>query len=226
MPVCTSVSPSTRPACTQPRIHTVRLNVLEAPSPPQCAMRGEEQLGATMLLTCNSSSGNPEPTYNWWKVESSGNQILNSSHTSPGTLLIQTLSVDSPGVYLCIASNVLASESCSMALTLEISQESAGGMAAGIGITLAMAVIILTLFGLGLWLHSKGAGQRPGRRAAAAQATSPHQPWQPDRERFPHSSGRISLNSSLHWLFPGCPGHREIRVDKPHGRLESGNEPE
>ncbi|XP_078277092.1 immunoglobulin superfamily member 11-like [Rhinoraja longicauda] len=114
---CITVNPARQ---HQPRIHTVRLNVLEVPSPPQCVMRGEEELGATMLLICDSSSGNPAPTYSWWKVDSSGNQILNNSHTSSGILLIQNLSVDSSGVYLCIASNVLASESCSMTLTLEI----------------------------------------------------------------------------------------------------------
>ncbi|XP_051865829.1 immunoglobulin superfamily member 11-like, partial [Pristis pectinata] len=157
----------------QSRIQTVRLHVLEAPSPPHCAMSGEEALGGSVILTCDSSSGNPAPTYSWWKVDSYRNLMLNSSHTSQGTLVVQNLSVDSSGVYLCIASNVLGSDRCSVELILQIFEESAHGMATGIGITLTMGVIILVLFGTVLWLHSRNAAAQPGQRAAAGRNSPP-----------------------------------------------------
>ncbi|XP_072133964.1 uncharacterized protein [Mobula birostris] len=97
---------------------------------------------------------------------------------SQGTLIIQNLSVDSSGVYLCIASNDLGSDRCSVELILKIFQESVHGMATAIGITLTMGVIIVTLFGIVLWLHSRNKEWRSGLWAAALQAETP--PVTPD----------------------------------------------
>ncbi|XP_059805836.1 immunoglobulin superfamily member 11-like isoform X3 [Hypanus sabinus] len=163
---CVAINPA---SAHHSRIQTITLHVLDAPTHPNCAMEGEEVLGGSVILTCDSSTGNPAPMYSWWRVDSNRNQMLNSSHTSQGTLIIQNLSVDSSGVYLCIASNDLGSDRCSVELILKIFQESVHGMATAIGITLTMGVIIVTLFGIILWLHSRNKEPRSGFWAAALQ---------------------------------------------------------
>ncbi|XP_059805839.1 immunoglobulin superfamily member 11-like isoform X4 [Hypanus sabinus] len=124
---CVAINPA---SAHHSRIQTITLHVLDAPTHPNCAMEGEEVLGGSVILTCDSSTGNPAPMYSWWRVDSNRNQMLNSSHI----------------------------------------QESVHGMATAIGITLTMGVIIVTLFGIILWLHSRNKEPRSGFWAAALQA--------------------------------------------------------
>ncbi|XP_067832996.1 immunoglobulin superfamily member 11-like, partial [Heptranchias perlo] len=147
---------------SQPAIGLVTLTVLEPPSRPSCSMEGTREEGGSVTLNCTSTEGNPQPRYSWWKVEPTGNIPLNSFHTDRETIVLHNVSAQTSGLYVCVSSNSLGSDSCSLELKVEIYHRSDGRLAVGISLTLVMGLILLLLFALALWIDREFTGDRRG----------------------------------------------------------------
>nr|XP_061833230.1 coxsackievirus and adenovirus receptor homolog [Nerophis lumbriciformis] len=93
------------------------LTVMEELSTPVCAVQGEPVAGNVVTLQCTSSQGTPPLKYSWTKT--SGNQMLppNSiEDTSGGTLLVNRLSEDNCGSYLCTVESLDDIKHCEILL--------------------------------------------------------------------------------------------------------------
>ncbi|XP_060709479.1 immunoglobulin superfamily member 11-like [Hemiscyllium ocellatum] len=144
----------------QSLIRPMVLSILESPSTPVCSTDGELHLGGSITLTCTSSVGNPPPHYSWWKEDPRGNIPLHPFQTDGGAVVLPNVTVESSGLYICISSNSLGSESCSVLLKLSIFEQPAHTLAVGVAVAMTMAVVLLTLVGLVLYLHGESRKQR------------------------------------------------------------------
>ncbi|XP_061882182.1 coxsackievirus and adenovirus receptor homolog isoform X1 [Entelurus aequoreus] len=93
------------------------LTVMEELSTPVCAVQGEPVAGNVVTLQCTSSQGTPPLKYSWTKT--SGNQMLppnSTEDTSGGTLLVNRLSEDDCGSYLCTVESLNDTKHCEILL--------------------------------------------------------------------------------------------------------------
>ncbi|XP_078392364.1 immunoglobulin superfamily member 11-like isoform X2 [Cetorhinus maximus] len=153
---CLVVNPLQSP---QSLIQLVNLSVLEKPSLPRCRMEGALELGGSITLICSSNIGNPKPQYSWWKMESNRNIPL-SLFQIHGQIFLHNVSGETSALYICVSSNSLGSNSCSILLKLEIFEQAENTLAVGVSVAMAMALILLVLFGLVLCLHWENRRQR------------------------------------------------------------------
>nr|XP_061833377.1 coxsackievirus and adenovirus receptor homolog [Nerophis lumbriciformis] len=98
------------------------LTVMEELSTPVCAVQGEPVVGKDVSLQCTSSQGTPPLKYSWTKT--CGNLMLppnSNGDTSGGTLLVNRLSEDDCGSYLCTVESLDDTKHCEILLECPLS---------------------------------------------------------------------------------------------------------
>uniref|UniRef100_A0A8D2KZN9 V-set and immunoglobulin domain-containing protein 1 n=1 Tax=Varanus komodoensis TaxID=61221 RepID=A0A8D2KZN9_VARKO len=146
---------------------SVTVSVLVPPSKPFCSFdhKHQPELGHLVILSCLSSTGLPNPTYQWQRVEGDKLKPLSDLYyPESGTLIIGNLTKFEEGYYQCTSSNSLGNSSCQIDLTTKHS-ESGIIIAALIASILAAALICVIV-----WvITSKEKKKKRKEKAAASE---------------------------------------------------------
>ncbi|XP_051902227.1 endothelial cell adhesion molecule a [Hippocampus zosterae] len=120
------------------------LDVRVPPSVPKCTLSGKPVLKGNVTLSCKSSSGKPIPLYKWKRASPSSEVFFSPMlNEKTGTLKLNNLSSNMSGKYVCIASNIVGSESCF--INLEISTSNRVGVIVGATVGTVVGVLCLIL---------------------------------------------------------------------------------
>ncbi|KAF7244781.1 V-set and immunoglobulin domain-containing protein 1 [Varanus komodoensis] len=148
------------------------------PSKPFCSFdhKHQPELGHLVILSCLSSTGLPNPTYQWQRVEGDKLKPLSDLYyPESGTLIIGNLTKFEEGYYQCTSSNSLGNSSCQIDLTTKHS-ESGIIIAALIASILAAALICVIV-----WvITSKEKKKKRKEKAAASEMQKMNQKEPPN----------------------------------------------
>ncbi|XP_044283114.1 V-set and immunoglobulin domain-containing protein 1 [Varanus komodoensis] len=157
---------------------SVTVSVLVPPSKPFCSFdhKHQPELGHLVILSCLSSTGLPNPTYQWQRVEGDKLKPLSDLYyPESGTLIIGNLTKFEEGYYQCTSSNSLGNSSCQIDLTTKHS-ESGIIIAALIASILAAALICVIV-----WvITSKEKKKKRKEKAAASEMQKMNQKEPPN----------------------------------------------
>ncbi|XP_015495815.1 cell surface A33 antigen [Parus major] len=100
-----------------PKSVRLDLQVLVAPSKPECKILGTPEYGQTINLTCVSHEGSPTPTYSWKSFDVQ-NQPRALPHTKGQQITLKNVSADTSGFYICTSTNTVGAEFCNMTVSI------------------------------------------------------------------------------------------------------------
>ncbi|XP_062867858.1 V-set and immunoglobulin domain-containing protein 1-like [Trichomycterus rosablanca] len=141
-----------------------RVNVLEKPSHPFCAVHGDVETGHLVTLTCHSEKGSPAPTYNWTRLENGISQpVLGLTNVKTGILYFRNISQFEFGKYQCNASNVVGFSTC----TVNLNSDANDAVIAGAVIGALLAIVFIALLA---WFISHQLKKRKYKEARANEA--------------------------------------------------------
>ncbi|KYO28565.1 hypothetical protein Y1Q_0012386 [Alligator mississippiensis] len=132
------------------------------PSWPVCSSEGSREEGGSILLSCAVEEAVPTPIFTWEK-DPPDTQPLVTSYAGDGRALLSlhNLTATASGLYRCTAANTLGTRSCALQLQVRAGPRDTLGTAVGVGLTLAMGLVLLALLALGLWLHHQSVREWP-----------------------------------------------------------------
>ncbi|KAM9332247.1 immunoglobulin superfamily member 11 [Pholidichthys leucotaenia] len=156
------------PETAHPGVGELVLTVLVPPSLPACQWDGDVVVGGSVWLSCSVSEGVPAPEIRWDKVSPEEIALpINMEADLSGSVQIVNVSSQTSGLYRCSATNVLATESCYISLSIAAATDGSSGVPQAVLLTLSMGSVLLALVVLIMWLHRTGQdgrwkGGKPG----------------------------------------------------------------
>ncbi|XP_063161594.1 cell surface A33 antigen [Candoia aspera] len=123
----------------------IELFVLVSPSEPECNILGTPEYGRNINLTCNSDEGSPKPQYTWQSYNTQNENRPLQGTTIGGVLMLNNISADTTGYYICISKNTVGEATCNITVAVRPPSMNGALYAGVIGGVFAAVIIISVL---------------------------------------------------------------------------------